>query len=275
MYAQDENGVDTTYRGTVHFTSTDQNATLPADYTFTAGDNGSHTFTGAQGVTFRTVGSQILRVNDVSNVEAKGETETEVIAGGAASFTIFDVRDPVGSGVASNVTVAAYNQDGSLDTDYTGTITFTSSDPEAILPKDYTFVAADNGDHTFTNALTLNTVGEQSVSVADKANSSVTGTLTDITVREREDSSITVKAKKTAEKLTISGVVTPAHVGVQVSILVTKGSKTVGNKKAALNASSAYSAKFKRKAGGNCLANVRFPGDDDTKPVTKTLSFKC
>src|SRR5262245_248667 len=33
---------DTGYRGTVHFASSDPNAVLPADYAFTAGDNGAH-----------------------------------------------------------------------------------------------------------------------------------------------------------------------------------------------------------------------------------------
>ena len=35
--------VATGYTGTVHLTSTDAGATLPADYTFVAGDNGAHT----------------------------------------------------------------------------------------------------------------------------------------------------------------------------------------------------------------------------------------
>src|SRR5262249_58934703 len=36
--------VVTGYRGTVHFSSSDARAVLPADYTFTATDNGVHTF---------------------------------------------------------------------------------------------------------------------------------------------------------------------------------------------------------------------------------------
>src|SRR5262249_32483727 len=45
------------YRGTVHFSSTDPQATLPADYTFTAPDNGQHTFSG---VVFGSAGSQTI-----------------------------------------------------------------------------------------------------------------------------------------------------------------------------------------------------------------------
>ena len=42
----------TNYTGTVHFTSTDSQAGLPGNYTFTSGDNGVHTFT--NGITFKT-----------------------------------------------------------------------------------------------------------------------------------------------------------------------------------------------------------------------------
>ena len=38
--------VVTGYTGTIHFESTDGTATLPANYTFKAADNGVHTFTG-------------------------------------------------------------------------------------------------------------------------------------------------------------------------------------------------------------------------------------
>ena len=53
----------TGYTGTVNFTSSDTAATLPANYTFQAADNGVHSFT----VTFNTVGTQSLTVTDASN----------------------------------------------------------------------------------------------------------------------------------------------------------------------------------------------------------------
>jgi hypothetical protein len=61
-----QNGDGTTrtgYLGTVHFTSTDVSATLPADYAFTSGDNGVHTFSG---VVLRTAGSQTITVADIA-----------------------------------------------------------------------------------------------------------------------------------------------------------------------------------------------------------------
>lgn len=44
------------------------------------------------------------------------------------------------------------------------TVHFTSSDGQAVLPSDYTFVNADNGQHTF--AVTLKTAGEQTLTVS-------------------------------------------------------------------------------------------------------------
>jgi hypothetical protein len=60
-----QNGDGTTrtgYLGTVHFTSTDGSATLPANYMFVSGDNGVHTFSG---VVLRTGGSQAITVSDL------------------------------------------------------------------------------------------------------------------------------------------------------------------------------------------------------------------
>jgi hypothetical protein len=59
--------VDTSYQGTVTFSTTDADpaVVLPADYTFTTGDggdNGMHSFSG--GVTLITVGDQTLTVTD-------------------------------------------------------------------------------------------------------------------------------------------------------------------------------------------------------------------
>jgi len=75
------------------------------------------------------------------------------------------------------VTVTALDSLGNTVTGgrYQGTIHFTSSDSAANLPANYTFTAADAGVHTFTNAVTLNTTGAQSVSATDTALSSLTG----------------------------------------------------------------------------------------------------
>ncbi len=53
--------VATGYSTKVHFSSSDVQAGLPADYTFTPEDAGSHTFT----VTLKTAGTQVLSVIEV------------------------------------------------------------------------------------------------------------------------------------------------------------------------------------------------------------------
>src|SRR5262249_18288182 len=69
------------------------------------------------------------------------------------------------AGVARSVTVSAFDLAGNPDPTYTGTVHFTSSDYQAVLPADYTFTAADHGVHTFS--LTPAPAGTQSVSVED------------------------------------------------------------------------------------------------------------
>jgi hypothetical protein len=62
------------YLGTVRFQSSDNQATLPVDYTFTPADQGAHTFT----IVFRTAGSQTLKVFDTFIPALAGYAGTNV-----------------------------------------------------------------------------------------------------------------------------------------------------------------------------------------------------
>ncbi|HTD24824.1 MAG TPA: hypothetical protein VK738_19380, partial [Terriglobales bacterium] len=98
------------------------------------------------------------------------------------TITHFSVTAPgsVNAGSAFSVTVTAQDINNSTVTDYTGTVHFTSSDGQAVLPVDYTFVAGDNGVHVFNNVI-LGTLGSQTVTATDAA-ASLTGTSAGITV---------------------------------------------------------------------------------------------
>lgn len=74
-YDIDENIV-TNYTGEVRFSSSDDNSTLPTDYTFKAEDQGSHTF--SLSLRFATTGIQTLTVTNTSNRDLKGELEVNV-----------------------------------------------------------------------------------------------------------------------------------------------------------------------------------------------------
>jgi hypothetical protein len=63
--AQDRYGnTATSYRGTVHFASSDRKAILPADYPFVSGDNGVHTFV----ATLNTAGSETITASDTGTL---------------------------------------------------------------------------------------------------------------------------------------------------------------------------------------------------------------
>jgi adhesin/invasin len=58
----------------VRFTSSDRRAILPSNYTFTAGDGGTHTFT----VTLRSKKSQSITVGDTANGSITGTASVDV-----------------------------------------------------------------------------------------------------------------------------------------------------------------------------------------------------
>jgi hypothetical protein len=99
---------------------------------------------------------------------------------GMTSVTHFSISAPssVTAGAAFDVTVSALDASNNVVTSYRGTIHFTTSDGNHVLPVDYTFVAGDNGVHTFASGVTLRTAGSQTVSVNDTVNTSVTGSAT-------------------------------------------------------------------------------------------------
>ena len=80
------------------------------------------------------------------------------------------------SGAPLTVTVTAKNGDGTTDTAYAGTVSFSSTDSQAALPSNYTFIASDAGMHVFS--ATLKTAGTQTVTVTDTGTSSINGTTT-------------------------------------------------------------------------------------------------
>jgi hypothetical protein len=61
----------------VNFSSSDAKAILPANYTFTATDNGVHTFT--NGVTLKTKGTQTVTVTDTVTSSITGTTSVSVV----------------------------------------------------------------------------------------------------------------------------------------------------------------------------------------------------
>ena len=283
----------TNYTGTVHFTSSDSQVVLPANYTFVSGDNGTHTFS----ATLKTAGTQsIIAIDTVtntitgtqSNITVNATTASQirvetaangsgaivpaqnvaiggsitvyavtrdqygnfvanaagtwslasrtgsvvdgdlvpagdnksavftahaagsatihvtsgtlsstdsgvltVVAGGVSKFGVSGYISPATAGTEGTFTVTAQNVAGSTVTSYTGTVHFTSSDTQAVLPANYTFVSGDNGTHTFS--ATLKTAGTQSITATDTITVSITGSQAGITVNPAAASQIRVE----------------------------------------------------------------------------------
>ena len=177
--AQDAYGNTVTgYSGMVHFSSQDPyGATLPADYPFTpgaGGDNGVHTFAG--GATLYTAGTWDVTVADT----ASGQTGSDNVVVTPAPASQFMVSAPatVTAGTAFDFTVTALDPYGNTDTNYTGTVAFSTMDPAGTFAQaTYTFMPSDMGTATFAMGATLNTAGTWDVTATDAA-SGITGAAT-------------------------------------------------------------------------------------------------
>ena len=90
-------------------------------------------------------------------------------------FTVQTVS-PYVAGTYHSVVVTELDSLGNVAIGYHGTVQFTSSDPQATLPADYTFRTNDRGVRYFMFELALRTPGLQSVTVTDAADPSITGT---------------------------------------------------------------------------------------------------
>jgi hypothetical protein len=162
--------VATGYAGTVHFSSSDGQATLPPDFQFGSTDQGIHTFTAI----LRTAGSQGITGTDTGNPLINGSAFTTVTPA-AASHLIIGAPAKVSAGSAFPITVTALDAFGNVATGYTGTIHFSSSDAVAALPGNFTFSAADGGVHTFT--VTMRNTVFQSLTATDVSTSSIGGSV--------------------------------------------------------------------------------------------------
>ncbi|MFO0959296.1 MAG: beta-1,3-glucanase family protein [Isosphaeraceae bacterium] len=109
---------DTSYRGTVHFTSDDPQAVLPGDYTFNSGDKGSHTFA----IILKTAGTITITVADATNGLSGSKAVT--VRAAAASKLSFLSSSLVGlTGTKTDVVVEAQDAFGNVATDVNGPVT--------------------------------------------------------------------------------------------------------------------------------------------------------
>jgi hypothetical protein len=118
----------------------------------------------------------LVVANTASNMVSVLLNPAEGLAHG---FTVTGFPSPATTGTAGNFTVMVENADGTTDTNYTSTVHFTSSDPQAVLPADYTFTAEDMGTHTFPGGATLFDTNPMAILTAtDTSDCTLQGALT-------------------------------------------------------------------------------------------------
>jgi hypothetical protein len=154
--------------------------TSGASGTFAGGGVSASVASGSNGVAT----APVFAANTVA-----GQYSVSAVANGLAAATFTLTNTPLsaasimlaaaGSTVAGNplsVTVSILTANATVDLSYIGTVHFTTTDPQAVLPADYSFVPADAGTHVF--ALTLKTSGSQSITASDTGNSALHATQT-------------------------------------------------------------------------------------------------
>ena len=164
------------YTGALAFSSSDTNATLPGLYTFTAADAGAHTYT--NGVVLKSAGAQWLKATDTARPAISGALSGIVVQAGAVTRLSLEGLASAAAGTAQRPRVTAVDAYGNTVTSYTGTVHFTSSDPNASLPADQALAASDAGTRVFAPGVVLATLGTQWVTVSDAANASLRGSAT-------------------------------------------------------------------------------------------------
>lgn len=93
-----------------------------------------------------------------------------------ATRFVVQLPDYADAGSLITVTVSAVQSGLEIVPTYGGTVHFTSSDPGAVLPVDYTFTTEDQGTHTFTALTVFKKSGEQTLTVSGVTGPSINAT---------------------------------------------------------------------------------------------------
>ena len=113
-------------------------------------------------------------------------------------------QPPAAAGSPFSVTLTALDANNNTATAYTGTVHFTSNDGQAMLPANYTFLAGDNGSHTFNNTTTLKTAGSKTVAATDTLTGSITAS-TSLTVNPAAANAATSTLTATPSSIVADG----------------------------------------------------------------------
>jgi hypothetical protein len=157
------------YGGTVHFTSSDGSALLPADSTLN--DFGKDFFQ----VTFETAGSESVTATDTQTATITGTASTTVLAAPVATHLFVVAPRNVIVGVPEPVLVEALDASNHRVPNYSGTVTLSTGKSADMLPGPYQFQASDHGKHVFL--VTFGTAGTETLTATDNSKPPLMGSV--------------------------------------------------------------------------------------------------
>ena len=165
------NNTVNSYTGTVHFTSSDGNAVLPKNSRLR---NGVGNFS----ATLETSGSQTISATDTLTASITGTAIAVLVSGPATHFVVTSPTNAT-AGMAFSFTVSARDALNNGASGYTGTVHFTSTDGQAVLPAN-SILSIGEGFANFS--VTLNTAGSETITATDTVTPAITGTSNSIGV---------------------------------------------------------------------------------------------
>jgi Bacterial Ig-like domain (group 3)/FG-GAP-like repeat len=214
---------------------------------------------------------------------ASESVANEAVGGGVAAKLAFNpgMPNPSVTAVAGNASVSAEDSYGNIATGFTGTVTLSSSDSAATFsPSPYTFVAGDNGTHTF--AVTFHTAGTQSLTAASTGLTSVVQSGIEVT----SSVATTTFLGLSAASVTAKTVVTVTAIIKSGSIPVTLGTVNFYDSlaiptllgSAQLNSSGNAVFRYRPSIGAShtitatYVANKFYPTSTTTQPLAVTAA---
>ncbi len=205
------------YTGTVHLSANYPATTFSPNYTFTAADQGVHTFS----YTPFEAGTQILYATDTASSSITGSATVVCIAAAAAQYEILSITPSSPSaGQQATFAVTAYDANWNVATTYSGSGVVTSSDSTAILPPNAVFSAGQAA----AVPITFNKSGGQSYTITDSLNPSITATAW-VTISAAPSATITAPASVSVGATGLAASVTTTS-GATYAWTITNGTIT-------------------------------------------------
>lgn len=94
-------------------------------------------------------------------------TAFDILPAALAYFTVSGIADPNMAGTPVSPVITAYDVFGNIKTNYTGTVTFSTDDPIAEIPVNYTFTTGDHGIKELSGGVIFKTTGDHFLKVND------------------------------------------------------------------------------------------------------------